>query len=250
VPRKVTNLAFVAYVAASSIPLAMDTARGRQERRQKGHLLIALVWATVVADLVSSCALEDVIRVVRVAELTQIVPVTGADKRMAYGDVNQQISLLRHADVADFKIGAVAALTREHPLVIGGKTGGMTDALQRLQNMLVCAGPICIMMDVRERSEGRVVGEPEELMEESNIVLLRDILRGAWRISAVCRPRAAHLAPHRRGFLPPSVVPLVWESNPTLQGGWCKTQPPAHRGDLIPHQGIWSCVAHLGRGYP
>jgi hypothetical protein len=62
---------------------------------------------------------------------------------MAYGDVNQQIGLLSHADVADFKIGgAAAALTREHPLVIGGK-----DALQRSQNMLVCAGPICIMMD-------------------------------------------------------------------------------------------------------
>ena len=30
-----------------------------------------------------------------------------------------------------------------------------------------------------------------------------------------------------------SLVPLVWESNPKLQGGWCKTQPPAHRG-------IWS----------
>jgi hypothetical protein len=26
-----------------------------------------------------------------------------------------------------------------------------------------------------------------------------------------------------------SLVPLVWESNPKLQGGWCKTQPPAHR---------------------
>jgi hypothetical protein len=34
------------------------------------------------------------------------------------------------------------------------------------------------------------------------------------------------------------LVPLVWESNPKLQGvcvfitegGWCKTQPPAHRG--------------------
>jgi hypothetical protein len=27
-----------------------------------------------------------------------------------------------------------------------------------------------------------------------------------------------------------SLVPLVWESNPKLQGGWCKTQPPAHWG--------------------
>jgi hypothetical protein len=28
-----------------------------------------------------------------------------------------------------------------------------------------------------------------------------------------------------------SLVPLVcqWESNPKLQGGWCKTEPPAHR---------------------
>jgi hypothetical protein len=41
-----------------------------------------------------------------------------------------------------------------------------------------------------------------------------------------------------------SLVPLVWESNPKLQGGWCKTQPPAHRGirsqpsgDLEPTQG-------------
>jgi hypothetical protein len=27
-----------------------------------------------------------------------------------------------------------------------------------------------------------------------------------------------------------SLVPLVWESNPKLQVGWCKTQPPVHRG--------------------
>jgi hypothetical protein len=27
-----------------------------------------------------------------------------------------------------------------------------------------------------------------------------------------------------------SLVPLVWESNPKLQGDWCKTQPPAHWG--------------------
>jgi hypothetical protein len=27
-----------------------------------------------------------------------------------------------------------------------------------------------------------------------------------------------------------SLVPLVRESNPKLQGGWCKPQPPAHRG--------------------
>jgi hypothetical protein len=27
-----------------------------------------------------------------------------------------------------------------------------------------------------------------------------------------------------------SLVPLVWESNPKLQGVWCKTQPPTHLG--------------------
>ena len=41
-----------------------------------------------------------------------------------------------------------------------------------------------------------------------------------------------------------SLLPLVWESNPKLQGGWCKTQPPVHwgilsqpSGDLEPTQG-------------
>ena len=68
--------------------------------------------------------------------------VTGADETMAHGDVHQQIGLLgRHADVADFEIGAPVARTREHPLVIGGETGGATNALQRPQDMVVRAGP-------------------------------------------------------------------------------------------------------------
>jgi hypothetical protein len=72
----------------------------------------------------------------------------------------------------------------------------LTNALQRPQDMVVRAGPIRSMIEagvdvvpgtftthevplaaawhVRKRSEGRVVGEPEELMEEGNIVLLRD----------------------------------------------------------------------------
>jgi hypothetical protein len=80
--------------------------------------------------------------------------------------------------------------------VIGGETSGVTNALQRPQDMVVRAGPIRSMMEagvdvvpgtfnthevqitaaghIRKRSEGRVVGEPEELMEENNIVLLRD----------------------------------------------------------------------------
>jgi hypothetical protein len=51
--------------------------------------------------------------------------------------VHQQIGLLRHADVADFEIGAAVARTREYPLVIGGKTGCVTNALQRPQDMVV-----------------------------------------------------------------------------------------------------------------
>jgi hypothetical protein len=49
---------------------------------------------------------------------------------------------------------------------------------------------------VRKRIEGRVVGEPEELMKEGNIVILRDLLRGSRRISAAGRPCTAHLAPY------------------------------------------------------
>jgi hypothetical protein len=102
----------------------------------------------MVADLVGSSALEDVIRVVGVAELALILPnVTGADEFMAHGYVHQPIGLLRHADVADFEIGAAVARTREHPLVNGGETGGDTNALQRPQDMVVRAGPIRSMME-------------------------------------------------------------------------------------------------------
>jgi hypothetical protein len=72
--RKVIVCLLVGEEEDQAQELAMDTARGRHARRQKGHLPIALVWVTVVADLVSSGALEDVIRVVRVAELTLSVP--------------------------------------------------------------------------------------------------------------------------------------------------------------------------------
>ena len=97
-------------------------------------------------------------------------------------------------DVADFQIGSVVALTREHPLVIGGETSVITNALQSAQDMVVRAGPIRSMMEagvdmvpgtftthevplaetwhIHKGSEGRVVGEPEDLMEESNMVLL------------------------------------------------------------------------------
>ncbi len=221
----------------------MDAARGRHARRQESHVLVAAICVTI--DLVGSGALEHVIRVVGVAELALMLPyLTSADEIVAMGDVHQQIGLLRQAGVADVEIGAAVALTREYPLVSGGETSVVANALQRPQDMVVRAGPIRSMMDagvdvvpapsppesskksnnsdareysetssndgarrprtkpfglgrevplaaawhIRKRSEGKVVGEPEELMEEGNIVLLRDWLSGARRIAAVCRP--------------------------------------------------------------
>ncbi len=114
--------------------------------RTENRMPVAAIYVTIVADLVGSFALEDVIGV---AELPNV---TGADEIMAQGDVHggrrihgsvedtklstnkqhslsQQIGLLRHADVADFEIGAAVACTREHPLVIGGETGWVTNTL-------------------------------------------------------------------------------------------------------------------------
>ena len=71
--------------------------------------------------------------------------------------------------------------------------------------------PLTRALHIRERSQCGVVCETEELMEESNIVGLREFLRGAGHAVADGCPRAAHLASHRRGrekerrgFLPPS----------------------------------------------
>ena len=72
---------------------------------------VAAICVAIIADLVGSGAFEDVIRIVGVAELALSLPiVTGADEIVANGDVHQQIGLLRHADVADFEIGAEVAL--------------------------------------------------------------------------------------------------------------------------------------------
>ena len=159
---------------------------------------VAATCVAIVAELVGSGALEDVIRVVGVAELALSLPnVTGADEIVANGDVHQQIGLLCHVDVAEFEIGAAVALTREQPLVSGSETSVVVNALQHPQDMVVRAGQIRSMMEeelmwsqapsppmkyhwqghgtfAKKRSEGRVVGEPEELMDEGNIVLLRD----------------------------------------------------------------------------
>jgi hypothetical protein len=37
-----------------------------------------------------------------------------------------------------------------------------------------------------------------------------------------------------------SLVPLVWELNPKLQGGWCKPNHQPIGGSDPNHQGIWS----------
>jgi len=128
--------------------LAVDAARGRHERRQESHVPVAAICVTIIADLVGSGALEDVVRVVGVAELALMLPyLTSADEIVAQVDVHQQIDLLRHADFADFEIGAAVALTREHPLVGGGETSVVANALQRPQGMVVRAGPIRSMME-------------------------------------------------------------------------------------------------------
>jgi len=52
-------------------------------------------------------------------------------------------------DVADFEIGAATTLTREHLLAPGGKTCVITNALERLQDVLVRSGPISAVIDAR-----------------------------------------------------------------------------------------------------
>ena len=82
---------------------------------------VALICVAIVADLVGG-SLEDVVRVVGVAELALSLPiVTGAFEIVTNSDVHQHIGLLRHPDVADFEIGAAVALTCEHPLVSGAE---------------------------------------------------------------------------------------------------------------------------------
>ena len=120
---------FVGQEEDQAQELAADEARGRHARRQESYQPVAAICVTtniVVADLVGSGALEDVIRVGRVMELALSQPcLTGADEIVLQGNANQHIGLLRHTDVADFKIGAAVARTRKHPLVIGGETASL-----------------------------------------------------------------------------------------------------------------------------
>ncbi len=66
----------------------MDAARGRHARRQESHMPVAEICFAIVADLVGG-VLEDVVRVVGVAELDLSLPiVTGAFEIVANGDVH------------------------------------------------------------------------------------------------------------------------------------------------------------------
>jgi hypothetical protein len=145
---KIIFCLFVGYEKNQAQELSVDAARGRHARRQKSHMPVEAICVAIIADLVGSVALEDVVRVVGVAELALSLPiVTCAFEIVANGDVYQQIVLPRHADVANFEIGAAVALTREHPLVSGGETSVVTNAFQRPQYMVVCAGPISSMVE-------------------------------------------------------------------------------------------------------
>ena len=79
-------------------PSPLDSTQARTERRkarrQESHMPVAAVCVAIVADLVGSRALEDVVRVVGVAELASSLPmVTGAFEIVANGDVHPQIGL-------------------------------------------------------------------------------------------------------------------------------------------------------------
>jgi hypothetical protein len=66
----------------------VDAAQGRHARRQESHM-------SIVAYLVCSCALPDVVRVVWAAEMAFCLPiVTGAFEIVTNSDVHQKIGLL------------------------------------------------------------------------------------------------------------------------------------------------------------
>ena len=101
-------------------------------------------------------------------------------------------------NVEDLKISTLFTSTREHPRVFGGVTDIIADALERRHDVIVRSSPIGRMSEacidvvpctltthkvpfasawhICKRSEYRIVGEPEKLMEESNIIRRRDEL--------------------------------------------------------------------------
>jgi hypothetical protein len=78
----------------------------------------------------------------------RVTSITIYDLRFTIYDFRSANRLIRYlADVADFEIGATTTLTREHPLAPDGKACVITNALKRLQDVLVRGGPICVVMD-------------------------------------------------------------------------------------------------------
>ena len=93
--------------------------------------------------------------------------------------------------------------------------------------------PLAAALHIRERSEGRVVGEPEELMKEGNISfsVIESVVRGAFRPPVV---HARPIWPHtdaagekaRRGCLPPSaslccgILPCRAEVSSSMGTDW------------------------------
>ena len=93
---KIVICLFVGYEENQTQELAVDASRGRHARRQKSHMQVVSISVAIIADLVGSGALEDVVRVVGVAELAfMLAYLTSADEIVAQGDVHQQIGLPR-----------------------------------------------------------------------------------------------------------------------------------------------------------
>ena len=81
------------------------------------------VRGVIVANLVSSNAVKEFVRIIRVAKLTLIqVIVPSVDKVVTKGDVHEEIDLLCNLNVEDLKIIMPLASIREHLLALGGVT--------------------------------------------------------------------------------------------------------------------------------
>ena len=92
---KIVICLFVGYEENQTQELAVDASRGRHARRQKSHMPVAAIGVAIIADLVGSGALEDVVQVVGIAELALSLPIsTSTNEIMMQGDLYQQISLL------------------------------------------------------------------------------------------------------------------------------------------------------------
>ena len=72
---KIIFCRFVGYEENQASELAVDASRGRHARRQKSHMPVAAICVAIIADLVGRGGLEDVVRVVGVAELALSLPI-------------------------------------------------------------------------------------------------------------------------------------------------------------------------------